>query len=334
MRPPPSVTDTAPAGSTTLHLGPRLRPIIFGGSPGAPYVFAGGDVDTPPRHVLGVHSRTDSLLGYVVIDRAAAARSIGGLTLAHDLDLEDVVQLASAATLQVRFLGLAAGACHGLVLVEEKTAGGRLRDRLEDFTDALRPLVSAGLCAITYTVHGTRLEPRLAREGLAASTAAAAVSVLRHLGIAQGRATVAVDRPSLAERECLPALAERGLRVVAEGGGALTARADVLIVSRPHWTLDEVAASAIQARSIVTTGRASLTAAVERNLDERRILFVPGTVAGGGILLALDLRSRGLDERTTIVRTFAAVEERAAAVLQAAASSGRPLSAQLHEIAI
>jgi hypothetical protein len=315
-----------------LELGRGLSPIIFGGAAGAPNVFAGSAPGAAPKYVLGVHSRTGDLLGYAVIDHANADRSMGGLTLTHDLSLESAVELARAAMLQIRFLELRSGASHCLALTEEKTTVARLRDRREEFVDALRPLVTAGLCAINYAVHGDRLEPRIARHGLAASTAAATLAVVQELGIAPSRATIAVDTTGPAANECIRAITERGLRVVDGGANPVLARTDIVVVGRPLWSLDAATAQAIRARVIVAPGTPSLTASIERQLDERRILFVPSTVAGGGILHALDLRSRGLDERTAVGRTFAVVEMRARAVLEEAAATDRPLSAVLNDL--
>jgi hypothetical protein len=333
VQPPQTVAPSAARQAIPLNLGLRLRPIIFGGNAAAPNAFAGGDPAAPPEHVLSVHSRTGCLLGYVVVDRTEAGRSLGGMTIAHDLDLSSTVALARTASLQLRFLELAAGACHCLLLVERDLPVDRLRDRREEYVDALRPLVAAHVCGISYVTQGTRLAPRIARTGLAASAAAATLAALEKLGIENDRATIALYRPGTAARELIRAISACGPRLVAEGPDALTAAADVVVVGQPLWSLNAEAAGTVRARAVVATGTTSMPVAAERRLREQQVVFIPATIAGAGTLLSLDLRARGLDERTAIRRTFESVQARARVALSDAAPTGRPLSAPVPDLA-
>jgi hypothetical protein len=322
----PPRTPPDPSTSRALNLGRGLRPIIFGGAGSAPNLFGGAAPDAAPQLVLSVHSRTSRLLGYCVVDRIAAGGAFGGLTIASDLGLPDVVRLARVTALQLRLLELRSASHHCLELVEEKSDAATRSTCHDDYLDALRPLVGARLCAITHTLDRGKLEPRMAREGLSASAAAATLAALAHVGVAAERATVALHRPDDAACASAKLIAQQGPRIV-EGDLPLAADADVVLAGAPLAPLERADAGAIQARVIVALGTTSLPASLERHLHEREIVFVPDVLARAGIPLALDLRSRGLDERSAVARTFTTIDERARVLLARAAAAGAPLSA-------
>lgn len=314
-----------PPSAEPLVLGLGLRPIVFGGTPGVFNAFAGRSPATRPSLVLGVHSPDRRLLGYLVINDAVAGLTWGGMTVSTTLTLDDALELAQATATQMRLFGLERGSHHGLVQVPEDATARERASHTEEYLDALLDLVRQGYCRIAFTRSEGRLEPRLASIGVAASAAAATLAALDHLGEEPSLATAAVASPTPLALEAAAAAVGEGLqpRVVTDAG----ADVDVLFVDRPLWRLTDEEARTIRARVVVSLGPVAIDPDAERQLHDRGVLLIPYAVAAAGLPFALDLRARGLSERTALARARANVRARISELLLESAFSSDPLPA-------
>ena len=276
-----------------------------------------------------MHSAAGRLLGYVVVHRASAVTGTwGGMSVSARLSLSDVCTLARATTLQLALFAIRRGSHHCLVSVPEGATEREQSSQQRGFLEALQPLVAAGLCHIVFTSTDDSLDPPLARRGLAASAAATALVGLEHLGIEPTRATVALHGPTRAGHDAVAALVHHGLRLVAEGDEALKAGVDVALIGGALQAISLREARAARARVLVTLAPTAVTPAARRTLHERGIVLIPDTVAAGGLFVAIDRRSRGLDEREAIAQSFAEADARCRRLLlEPSPRPGEPLAA-------
>jgi len=309
---------------TPLVLGRNLRPIVFGGGSAKPNVFAGG-VEGPAL-VLSVHAADGELLGYTVVSRAEAGSTWGGMTISDRLSLGDALLLSRATALQLDLFGLGRGAHHCLVVTPAGSTARARRAQARAFSAALAPLFDAGLCTITHTSDPDSLQPPATRNALVASLAAVTTAALAHLGRDAASATVAVHEPSPLTRAALPALTERGLRVLVEGDGAWTAGADIVVTGAPVCSLTVEEARAVRAKAVVATGAVAAAPAAENLLHERHIVFVPDALAGAGAVVAAALGVDGVRGRAVLEATFDIVRAELAQLLERTLAEGRPLA--------
>lgn len=310
-----------------LALGRRLRPIVLGGARSARDGRGSWALEAHPEMILSVHSSSGALLGYAVVDRAAPGRTWGGMTIADHLSLSDVCRLARGTTLQIDLFSIRAGSHHCLVSVAEDAVEAERLRRREEYLESIRPLVERGLCSVLFTTVADAIEASLAGRGLVESATAATLAALEHLDSDVARATIALYRPTDTARDVAAALVERGLRLVTEGDQALHADADVVLVGAPLWSLGLREARAVRRVTLVALGDTAVAPTTERRLHERGVLFVPDAIAAAGRLLVVDLRARGLDERTAMARTSDTVRRLTREVLESAAQRDEPVAA-------
>jgi hypothetical protein len=308
------------AGTATVALGERLRPIVLGAPP--PELTALGGSGGAPEVVLSVHGAEGDVLGYAVLDRIVAGDTRGGLTVSAELSLSDALLLARTTSLQLRLGGLQAGA-HHCVLTKAATPGGEARAR-RAFLHALAPLLSAGLLELTYTTDARGTEPALARDSLIASAAAGVLGVLDHCSLEPARATFALRGSTRLARDVGAMLRSRGMRERRRGGAGET---DVLVLDGSPRPLRLEEALQLRARAIVLLSTRAFATAAERQLHERGTFVVPDTIATLGRLLSLDFHQRGLDERSALLRAAARVRRLVAALLATAVERSEPLPA-------
>ena len=83
-------------------------------------------------------------------------------------------------------------------------------------------------------------------------------------------------------------------------------------------------ASLLRAALVVTLGATRSSLAAEQLLHQRRIVFVPDTIAAGGRFLALELSEQGAGEEPALEVTATRASERLAEILER--SPGEPLA--------
>ena len=321
-------SGTAAATSRAdLVLGSGLRPIVYGGTSVAYNAFAGTSGQSRPALVLGVHSRERQLLGYLVINRAVSGATWGGMTVASDLTLDDALDLARATDAQIRLFGLHRGTHHGLVVVDARATPRERAEHTDRYLSALLELVRQGYCRIAFTSSERSLEPRLAARGAAGSAAASILAALEHAGEEPSLATIAIHEPTPLATEAAAAAVERGLRLTTVGDGALSADVDVLLVGGARWRARPEEVRAIRAGIVVSLAPVTVGPDAERRLHERGIVLIPYALSGAGLIFALDLRARGLTERSALARTSAMAYDRARELLTESTLTGESLPA-------
>jgi hypothetical protein len=301
-----------PAGD--LVLGRGLRPIVFGGTATAPSLFAPGLLERGPELVLSVHSTAGELLGYSVIDRSLPRPPLGGLTIGESETLETAVRVARLTTHQLRLFGIGRGSHHNLLLVPAGADATELARLRQEYITAVQPIVQARLCQTLFTLCGDAIEPELARRGAALSAAAAGLTALEYLGLEPTRATVAADA-STAALDAARELVRRGVRP------AMREAPDLVVLGSPPTGEETEASVVLDVSGPASSGRS------EDQLHEAGVVLVPTALAGAGLPIAVDLRSRGLGERAVLAETFKRVRVRTRELLEETDATGDSLAA-------
>src|SRR6516164_4129619 len=78
--------------------------------------------DLGPEKVLHVHEPRSGLRGLIVVDNTACGPAIGGVRMAADVSLGEVLRLARAMTLKNAAAGLPHGGAKAGIVADPKTA--------------------------------------------------------------------------------------------------------------------------------------------------------------------------------------------------------------------
>lgn len=177
--------------------------------------------------------KDDEIIGFVGIDSTIAGRCCGGLRMLPDVDAEEIAKLARAMTLKFGYLGLPHGGAKAAVLGDPEDDPGERRRRLEQFGQAIAPMLqrrlysphpdmgtgNSDICTLMESV-GIRPKPREPQDGRSGYYTALTVMAgiregCRHLGLDFSKAAVAIEGFGNVGRSLGCLLNEAGVRVVA-----------------------------------------------------------------------------------------------------------------------
>ena len=185
--------------------------------------------DPSPQLVISVKDKQIGLLGYLVIDSVVKNKCSGGIRMAPDVTLDEVIYLARAMTLKYAFNSCALGGAKAGIICPANATDEHKRQILESFGRNLRPLIQTiympggdlgvGPEELDIIKKGAGLTPSFLPARLKAGFFTAfgvyciAKAVIRHLGLELGKSTYAVEGYGNVGRSLV--------RFIQQGGGKL-----------------------------------------------------------------------------------------------------------------
>lgn len=187
--------------------------------------------DPSPQLVIHVKDKKLGLLGYLVIDSVVANKCSGGIRMASDVSLDEVIYLARAMTLKYAFNSCALGGAKAGIICPENATDEQKKQILESFGRNLLPIIQTiympggdlgvGPEELDIIKRGAGLTPRIlpAHQKAGFFTAygvySIAKAVIRHLGLKLENSTFAVEGYGNVGRSLVRFIHQGGGKVVA-----------------------------------------------------------------------------------------------------------------------
>jgi len=267
--------------------------------------------------VASVHSESDELVGYFVVDRAVPGATWASYLAMPGLSVDDACLLARSTTSQLGFLLVPRGSAQCLYT---GTGAGLPGAHSQAYFDALAPFVDDGRLQVVLEDTGSGPRPAAARAGLIASAVASTKTVLDRTERINGTRTVGQHLPTEISNDVAAALEQDGFHSF-EGEAGLSAEVDVLVVGAPIWSLTSTDARLVRSKLLVSLGAARTSFDAEEILHERRVALLPDAVSAAGRFLALYLTEEGLAVEDAVARTAETAVERVCQAIDGAPDS-------------
>jgi glutamate dehydrogenase (NAD(P)+) len=186
--------------------------------------------DTPPQLVMLVKDKKFGLLGYLVIDSLASDKCFGGIRMAHDISLNEVVQLARAMTLKFAFSNSPTGGAKAGIICPVDANHKEKKEILKAFGRNLGPIfrlygpggdlgIGPKELDIIKRAAGmaTKMTPSKYKAGFFAAYGVfvSAKTVMRELGLKFNDCTFAIEGYGNVGRPLAKLLYQEGSKIVA-----------------------------------------------------------------------------------------------------------------------